>query len=65
MMSEDSSGDEEDPYWASFKEDTSSPDEAQLKVIEDEEKDKPTALDHEHWSKLVQHNKASTSSMMA
>ena len=51
--SEDSSGDEENPYWASFKEDTSSPDEAQLKAIEDEEKDKPTALDHEHWSKLT------------
>ena len=51
--SEDSSGDEENPYWASFKEDTSSPDEAQLRAIEEEEKDKPTALDHEHWSKLT------------
>ena len=51
--SEDSSGDEENPYWASFKEDTSSPDEAQLKLIEEDEKEKPTALDHEHWSKLT------------
>ena len=65
MMSEDSSGDEENPYWASFKGDTSSLDEAQLKVIEDEEKDKPTALNHEHWSKLIQHEKASTSSELA
>ena len=48
MMSEDSSGDEENPYWASFKEDTSTPDEAQMKLIEEDEKDKPTALDHEH-----------------
>lgn len=47
--SESSSDDEENPYWASFKEDTSSPDERELKVIEESEKNMSTADDHEHW----------------
>ena len=47
--SEASSEDEENPYWASFKEDTSSPDERELKVIEESEKNMSTATDHEHW----------------
>ena len=47
--SDDSSDDEENPYWASFKEDTSTPDDRELKIIEESEKSLPTATDHEHW----------------
>ena len=51
--SDDSSDDEENPYWASFKEDTSAPDDRELKIIEDSEKNLPTATDHEHWEKTT------------
>ncbi|KAL8652019.1 MAG: hypothetical protein Q9226_004443 [Calogaya cf. arnoldii] len=44
---EDSSDEEERAYWADFAEDTSGPDEDELRVIEqEEEKD---ALDHDRW----------------
>lgn len=49
--SDDSSEDEENPYWANFKEDTSVPDERELKIIEESEKNLPTGTDHEHWEK--------------
>ena len=51
--SDDSSDDEENPYWASFKEDTSTPDERELKIIEESEKNLPSAIDHEHWEKAT------------
>ncbi|KAL8993972.1 MAG: hypothetical protein Q9169_005945 [Polycauliona sp. 2 TL-2023] len=44
---EDSSDEEERAYWADFVEDTSGPDEDELRVMEqEEEKD---ALDHDRW----------------
>ncbi|KAG8526193.1 uncharacterized protein KY384_000186 [Bacidia gigantensis] len=51
--SESSSDDEENPYWASFKEDTSSPDEREIQSIEEAEKNLPLATDHEHWEKTT------------
>ncbi|KAK4692119.1 hypothetical protein P7C71_g5021, partial [Lecanoromycetidae sp. Uapishka_2] len=49
--SDDSDSEEENPYWASLKEDTSTPDERELKLIE--EMDEVSAVDHEHWEKRV------------
>ena len=46
--SEDSEDEEEHPYWANLKEDTSSPDERELKIIE-ENVVEVSALDHEYW----------------
>ena len=48
--SEDSEDEEEAPFWASLKEDTSAPDEHELKMIEDTI-DEVTALNHEHWER--------------
>ena len=48
---EDTSDEEEHPYWAHYKQDTSSPDEDELKVME--EWQEPDALDHEHWEKRI------------
>lgn len=48
--SEDSEDEEEAPFWASLKEDTSAPDEHELKMIEDTI-DEVSALNHEHWEK--------------
>ena len=48
----DSSDEEEHLYWVNLKEDTSAPDERELKVIE-ENGDEFSALDHEHWEKLI------------
>ena len=45
--SDDSDSEEENPYWANLKEDTSTPDECELKVIEDMAE--ISALDHDHW----------------
>ncbi|KAL8918481.1 MAG: hypothetical protein Q9172_005404 [Xanthocarpia lactea] len=48
---DDSSDEEERAYWADFVEDTSGPDEVELREIEqDEEKD---ALDHDHWESIT------------
>ena len=51
--SDDSSDDDENPYWANFKEDTTVPDERELKVIEESEKNLPSGTDHEHWEKAT------------
>ena len=50
--SDDSSEEEEHPYWVNLKEDTSTPDEQELKQI-DETGNEVSALDHEHWEQLV------------
>lgn len=50
--SDDSADEEEHPYWANFKEDTSSPDEAELAVIGDQ-MEEASALDHEYWEKTI------------
>lgn len=50
--SDDSTDEAEHPYWVNLKEDTSIPDERELKMIE-EAGDEVNALDHEHWEKLV------------
>lgn len=49
--SDDSDSEEENPYWANLKEDTSAPDKRELKAIE--EMDEVSALNHEHWEKRV------------
>lgn len=49
--SDDSDSEEENPYWTNFKEDTSTPDERELKLIEDMEE--VSALNHDHWEKRV------------
>ena len=51
--SEDSSDDEDHPFWAKFKEDTSAPDEAELRIIEQSSLDEVSAVDHEHWEKIT------------
>ncbi|KAL9103094.1 MAG: hypothetical protein Q9163_001834 [Psora crenata] len=51
--SEDSSDDEDHPYWAKFNEDTSAPDEAELKVIEQSSLDEISAVDHAHWERTT------------
>ena len=48
--SEDSEDEEEAPFWASLKEDTSVPDEHELKMIEDTI-DEVSAFNHEHWER--------------
>ena len=50
--SDDSSDEEEHPYWVNLKEDTSAPDDRELKTIEDLGTE-VSALDHEHWEKLI------------
>ena len=50
--SDDSTDEEEHPYWANLKEDSSTPDEKELKVIEDTI-DEKSALDHDHWEKIT------------
>ena len=50
--SDDSSDEEEHPYWVNLKEDTSAPEEQELKQIE-ETGNEVSALDHEHWEQLV------------
>ena len=45
--SDDSSDEEEHPYWTNLREDESSPDEQELKEIEREVEF--SALDHDHW----------------
>ena len=50
--SDDSSDEEEHPYWVNLKEDTSAPDDRELKVIEDSVNE-VSALDHEHWERLI------------
>ena len=50
--SDDSTDEEEHPYWTNLKEDTSSPDERELKVIEDTI-DETNAFDHEYWEKIA------------
>ena len=47
----DSSDEEENPYWAEYKQDTSSPDDQELKEMK--ETRKPDALDHTHWEKKI------------
>lgn len=50
--SDDSTDEDEHPYWANLKEDTSAPDERELKMLE-ETGNEVSATDHEHWEKLV------------
>jgi len=50
--SDDSDSEEENPYWANLKEDTSSPDERELKIIEDT-MEEVSALDYDHWENRV------------
>ena len=50
--SDDSTDEEEHPYWVTLKEDTSTPDERELKMIEDAGKEF-SALDHDYWENLV------------
>ena len=47
----DTSDEEEHPYWAHYKQDTSCPDEEELKEME--ESQEPDALNHEHWEKKI------------
>ena len=49
--SDDSTDEEEHPYWANLREDESSPDEQELKEIEKEIEF--SALDHDHWEELA------------
>ncbi|KAL6720276.1 hypothetical protein ACLMJK_002197 [Lecanora helva] len=49
--SEDSSDEEEQPYWVNLKEDTSAPDERELKILE-ESGNEVSALDTEHWESM-------------
>jgi len=49
--SDDSTDEEEHPYWVNLKEDTSSPDERELKMIE-ETGNEISAIDHSHWEKI-------------
>ncbi|KAL8768207.1 MAG: hypothetical protein Q9209_005516 [Squamulea sp. 1 TL-2023] len=48
---DDSSDEEERAYWADFVEDTSGPDEDELREIEQEEE--KGALDHDHWETMA------------
>ena len=50
--SDTSSDDEEHPYWVNLKEDTSFPDEQELKTIE-ENNNETSAIDHEPWENLI------------
>lgn len=50
--SDDSTDEEEHPYWTNFREDESTPDERELKVIE-ETTTEISALDHEYWKRQV------------
>ena len=49
--SDDSTDEEEHPYWANLREDESFPDEQELREIE--KGVEFSALDHEHWEELV------------
>lgn len=49
--SDDSTDEEEHPYWTNFKEDESSPDEQELREIEKEFEF--SALDHDHWEEVA------------
>lgn len=49
--SDDSTDEEEHPYWVNLKEDTSSPDERELKMIE-ETGNETSAIEHDHWETL-------------
>ena len=49
--SDDSTDEEEHPYWANLREDESSPDEQELAEIEKETEF--SALDHDHWRTLA------------
>ena len=49
---EDTSDEDENPYWAHFKQDTSSPDDDELKEMEGSNK-QIHALSHEHWEKKI------------
>ena len=49
--SDDSTDEEEHPYWTNLREDESSPDEQELKEIEKETE--ISALDHEHWEEVA------------
>ena len=51
--SDDSTDDEEHPYWTNLREDESTPDEQELKEIEKEVEF--SALDHEHWEAAAFH----------
>ena len=49
--SDDSTDEDEHPYWSNLREDESSPDEKELREIEKEVE--LSALDHDHWEELV------------
>ncbi|KAL8730105.1 MAG: hypothetical protein Q9166_004304 [cf. Caloplaca sp. 2 TL-2023] len=49
---DDSSDEEERAYWADFVEDTTAPDEAELRIIEEDGHEKD-ALKHDHWESIV------------
>ena len=49
--SDESTDEEEHPYWTNIKEDESSPDEQELKEIEKEIEF--SALDHDHWEEVA------------
>ncbi len=49
--SDESTDEEEHPYWVKLNEDTSSPDERELKMIE-ENGNETSAMDHDYWEKL-------------
>lgn len=49
--SDDSTDEEEHPYWTNLREDESSPDEQELKEIEKEVE--ISALDHDHWEAVA------------
>ena len=49
--SDDSTDEEEHPYWTNLKEDDSSPNEQELKEIEKEVEF--SALDHDHWEEVA------------
>lgn len=49
--SDDSTDEEEHPYWANLREDESSPDEQELKEIE--KAVELSALDHDHWEEAA------------
>ncbi|KAL9003718.1 MAG: hypothetical protein Q9188_003422, partial [Gyalolechia gomerana] len=49
---EESSDEEERPYWAEFAEDTSGPDERELKAIEQEDSE-VDARNHAHWEAIT------------
>lgn len=49
--SDDSTDEEEHPYWTNLREDESSPDEQELKEIENQVEF--SALDHDHWEEVA------------